>query len=148
MKPKADFNCRTCEAVIEYLPIDSKCCPVCGKKRGFFRIYNNVNIGTGMVKQTDMLIGEEYERVSTIKQGAAEHVQVVQEAKDRVMEKGTSEMREAISQAESGSKKWSGRSTGIPSAKIVGAIDADMRQISRERLYPSLTMFSPKPRYT
>lgn len=147
MKPKADFNCRTCEAVIESLPIDSKCCPVCGKKRGFFRIYNNVNIGTGKVKQTDMLIGEEYERVSAIKSGAAEHVKVVQEAKDIVMEKGAPEIREAVSKADNGNKKWSGRSTGIPSAKIVGVIDPDMRQISRERLYPSLTMFSPKPRY-
>jgi DNA-directed RNA polymerase subunit RPC12/RpoP len=46
MSPRADYECRKCEATYEDLPLNSVRCPVCGFKRGFRRLYNRVNVST------------------------------------------------------------------------------------------------------
>lgn len=44
--PRADFECATCQAVIQDLPVESVRCPLCGRKRGFRRLYNQVYVST------------------------------------------------------------------------------------------------------
>lgn len=56
MGPRANFSCRKCgtgsakkssvgePAVIEDLPINTMCCPLCGSKRGFSRLFDSINV--------------------------------------------------------------------------------------------------------
>lgn len=44
--PRADFECKKCQATYEDLPLESQRCPVCGLKRGFRRLYNRINVAT------------------------------------------------------------------------------------------------------
>lgn len=45
--PRADYECKQCQATYDDLPITSTRCPVCGFKRGFRRLFNRVNVATG-----------------------------------------------------------------------------------------------------
>jgi hypothetical protein len=44
MGPRANFECKTCQATYPDLPVQSIACPVCRKKRGFRRLFDAVNV--------------------------------------------------------------------------------------------------------
>lgn len=65
--PRADFAClsRKCkteagEASVYELPVGATRCPVCGSKR-IARLFNAVNISSGLAKRTDALVEPAYE---------------------------------------------------------------------------------------
>lgn len=46
MGPRANFECKKCQATYEDLPVAAVRCPVCGFKRGFRRLYDAIQVST------------------------------------------------------------------------------------------------------
>jgi len=140
--PRADFECKKCEATIESLPVDSVLCPRCGARRGFRRLYNKVQVSTRghrAAKFIDRQMRPAMDQHTSRKASAKKFEDAVTEVKDRMWEKGTPEQREQLAAA--GQQPGpSGMKThvNIPAAQAFGAIDPIARHDSAVYNVPAL----------
>lgn len=137
--PRADFECKTCEATIESLPVESIVCPRCGKKRGFRRLYNKVQVSTRghrAARFIDKRMRPAFDQHTARQQSAKKFEDAVAEAKDRVYEKATPEQREqiAVHQGKDGMRAH----RNIPAAAAMSMIDPIARHDSAHFTYPAL----------
>lgn len=137
MKPRANFECVTCgkaegvPAMIPDLPIDIKCCPYCGKKRGFTRLFDSVNVMGGksrkLHKALDQDMAPVYEKHAAVKDGAKRFTEGSAEAMEKAFAKATPDER---------AKAQPFVNRAMPAAAALGALPAQARLDSRECLYP------------
>ena len=136
MKGRADYECKKCEATIADLPLDCICCPRCGAKRGFRRLYNKVQVSTRghrAARWIDKRLGPAYEKHDAIKAGAKNFAEGVKEATDRVYEKAPPEVREEIIKQANGMQVH----RNVPAAAAMSMIDPAARQDSVNWTYPA-----------
>lgn len=75
MGPRADFAClsKKCQqdgaASVYELPVAATRCPVCGSKR-LQRLYNAINVSSGIARRTDAIAGPAYEQAVAGKNAA------------------------------------------------------------------------------
>lgn len=137
--PRADFRCKKCDQTMENLPVACKRCPVCGAKRGFEMIFTSLNIGSGIAEKVDkqLHLDEHLAKHNAVKEGAENYKKAQETMMDMVQSKGTPSQRAQLKDISSGSMAAKG---------ALGMIDSDMRQISRDRLFPSLKLHKVVPR--
>lgn len=140
--PRADFRCKKCNEVYENLPVSCQRCPVCNAKRGFEMIFTSLNIGSGMAQKVErqLNLDNAMKNHEAIKESARNYVQSQNTMVDLIEHKGSPEQKKGLD-------KLKGLVNGSMAAKgALGMVDSDMRQISRERLYPSLKLHKVVPR--
>jgi DNA-directed RNA polymerase subunit RPC12/RpoP len=98
--PRADFECQTCQATYEDLPAESVRCGVCGKKRGFRRLFNRIQVATAsrsgpevrefsgkrdqLRRQVDDLIQPMLERRQALMSGKEAHQQKAAQVQEQI----------------------------------------------------------------
>lgn len=149
MPGRADYECKTCEATIEDLPVDSIACPRCGRKRGFRRLYNKIQVNTRRPRPARILEGKRdamryideqmtpaMDAHAARKDSAKRFEGAVAEARDRIYEQATPEQRAEIKAHEGPNGMRAHRN--IPAAAAFGAIDPLARHDSATYTYPAL----------
>lgn len=134
--PRADFSCIPCAEVFRNLPVASKRCPVCGKVRGFSRLYDGVQVSTKgrrIAKFIDPKMMRALDEHSDKVSGARKFKRDVATALDVQYERATPETREAIVQAKAAEP---GRV--MPASAALGMIDSGARSASRNYNMPML----------
>lgn len=102
MAPRADFECATyCKTVYADLPVASTRCPVCGKKRGFKRLFNAIQVSTDghkVAQFIDASLGPQMHQ-HALRQGEVKASERrLNTERDMMYEKGTDLQRQAIAQ--------------------------------------------------
>jgi DNA-directed RNA polymerase subunit RPC12/RpoP len=142
MPARANFECPTCKATIEDLPVDSVVCPRCGKRRGFRRLFDTVQVSTRghrVARFIDKRMTPAFDQHTSRQQSAKRFESAVVEAKDRIYEQATPEQREQIAAAQvnqgpNGMKAIS----NIPASAALAAIDPVARHDSAVYTYPAV----------
>jgi hypothetical protein len=144
-KPRADFSCKSCALQLDDLPIASVRCPLCGKKRGFTRLYNKIQTnakGRHIAKHLDKLIEPSHAQHAERKASAKRFKGALDEAEDRLWHKGNPKTREAIDAHRQGV-----RGSGMAATAAMGALSPDARNASRAATFPMLTQRTVVPNY-
>jgi hypothetical protein len=140
MAPRADFQCAKCETKIEDLPVDAKCCPLCGRKRGFIRLFTGCAIIGSAARQVDKVIQQTmdplYEKHAATTEGARRFETEAQAALDR-------SVHEAPASERAKAQPFGGRV--MPAGAALSSISPQARQDSREVIYPALTNRRVRP---
>jgi hypothetical protein len=105
MRPRADFECKRCEKTIEDLPTESTRCPLCGRKKGFRRLYNKVQTSTRghrVARFIDRKLQPAYDAKDARVSGAKKFAADLKAAEAKTIELGTPEVREAMAQTKQG----------------------------------------------
>lgn len=134
--PRADFSCIPCAEVFRNLPVLSKRCPVCGKVRGFSRLYDGVQVSTKgrrIAKFIDPRMTRALDEHSEKVGGARSFKRDVAKALDVQYERATPETREAIVAA-----KAAEPGKMMPAGAALGMIDGGARSASRNHNMPML----------
>lgn len=140
--PRANFACASCSKklgkpfVIENLSVKAKSCPICKHKRGFVRLFDSINVGSGngriVSKIAEKALLPMYDKHSGTKQGAQAFENFGKEAMEKAYEKATPKEREQIVQTPFGGRL-------VPAQAALSTIPSDARAASREVVYPALT---------
>jgi len=139
--PRANYECSKCGR-IEDLPVDSQRCPYCGRKRGFERLFDAVNVMSGksrkLSKVLDKQLAPMYGKHAETKASAQEFQKASAQAMDQAYEKATPAERAQMQ-----------RMTGhvLPAASVLGGMPPAARQDSREVLMPAVTNRKVKPQW-
>lgn len=134
--PRADFSCIPCAEVFRNLPVASKRCPVCGKVRGFSRLYDGVQVSTKgrrIAKFIDPRMTHALDTHADKVGSARTFKRDVAKALDVQYERATPETREAIVQAKAAEP---GRM--MPAGAALSMIDSGARAGSRNHNMPML----------
>lgn len=98
MRARANFECKSCQVAkgdpafkILNLPIDSQRCPLCGKKRGFKRLFDAINVNSRHSPHKHRYIDRQLEpamnRKTSIEDGARRFEKSGKEIMERAWEK-------------------------------------------------------------
>lgn len=137
--PRANFKCANCckthgdDFKIEDLPIASIRCPLCGRKRGFVRLFDALGgVISGktnnVTKLAEEVIKPLYEQHAVRTEGARNFERAGKEAMEKAYEKASPEQRARMT-------PFGGQV--IPAAAALGAIPPAARAASRELTYPA-----------
>ena len=146
--PRADCECRSCEKTIPDLPVESTRCPICGKKRGFRRLYDTIRVNRrrprpprilegkrDAAKFIDEQMGPAIDAKTSREQSAKQFEGALKEVEGRIQEQATPEQRELIAQHQGPNGM---RRMNIPASQALGAIDPLGRYYSSTLTYPAL----------
>jgi len=142
LKPVANFDCVRC-GKIEDLPVDCQRCPYCGKKRGFERLYDSINVMSGNTRTTGKVLEEKlaplYERHADQQAGAKRFAEASAEAMEKTYEKATPAERAQMQPM-----------TGhvLPAGGVLSSMSTQARQDTRECITPALLNRRVKPAWT
>lgn len=152
MAPRADFECKPCgvktgsvPVIHQNLPVSSVFCPACGKRRGFKRLYNAVQVSTRghrVARFVDKRLQPAYDKKSGIEAGAKSFEQAHNAAMDRAYEEAPPEARKQMA----GARKQGMIGRGVPAAAAWGAIDPAARADSRAYTFP-MVQRTVRPEY-
>lgn len=137
MSPRANFECRRCQAVYEDLPVQSVRCPVCSFKRGFRRLFDAIQVSTTghrVAQVLDPMMRPQLEQMDQTTATAAASAKRLREEHERGIahapEAARPALREALAQ---------GPVRFQPNAgAVLGGIPAQARLDSRHHLFPHL----------
>jgi len=135
-KPRADYECKTCQRQIPDLPLDAQRCPFCGHKRGFRRLYNKVQTSTKGHRQARFIDGQmrpAMDKHTAVRDSAKRFEQASSEAQAKAFELAAPKEREAMAAHGLG---IAGRA--VPAAAALQSIDPAARMASRNYTYPAL----------
>ncbi len=148
MAPRANFECRPCEKTIPDLPAESTRCPLCGKKRGFRRLYDAIQVNVrrprparilegkrDAAKYIDEQMGPAVDRHTSRKDSAKRFETALKDVEDRIHEQATPEQRQMIEQHQGPNGM---RRINVPAAAALGAIDPLARYDSANYTYPQI----------
>lgn len=149
MSARADFECAPCAArtgvenikvIHENLPVESKACPITGKRRGFVRLFNGVQVSTKghrIAKVLDPIMKPQLEQMDRQKaELAASQAKIAEmskqvEAMSREIKGLTEGERKAVVDIEARRRPtWTGAKAAF------GMADAHARYDSRNFILP------------
>lgn len=113
MGPRANFECKTCQATYEDLPLASVRCPVCEKKRGFRRLFDAVNVSTNghrVAQVLDPMMQPQFDQARAVRDEAKASEHRLLKHREHALEVATAEQREALDKAvpNGGMTRWLG----------------------------------------
>jgi len=140
MGPRADFACKKCGDVIPDLPVACVRCPICNSKRGFFRLFNAVNVMSGKTykvgKFLDKKLTPALDLKSSKEQGAKRFETAAQEALEKAVEKATPEQRAAADMPVAKDVKYQPQMVGAAAA--LGMLKPHERADNRQYIWPAI----------
>lgn len=115
--PRANFECRKCQATYEDLPVASVRCPVCGFKRGFRRLFDAVNVSTNghkVAKILDPMLAPQIDQFGQVKAETAASAGRLSTERDQMYEKASPDQRAQLAQMTAGGtpSRWTGGAKG------------------------------------
>ena len=131
--PRADFECKTCEKTYDDLPIASTRCPVCGKKRGFRRLFDRVQVSTRghrVARFVDKRLKPAYDQKAAKDADAKRFERELAEAHAKNYELAPPEVREQLAGANAPTRGWR------QAAGALSQVDPAARLDSRMYTYP------------
>jgi len=151
MRARANFFCPTCakatgnpEHKILNLPLDAKFCPACGKRRGFKRLFDAINVSSRHSPHKHRYIDGKLEplyKEHGERKAAAKNFETLgKEAMDRAWEKTPGQQREQIAAKHPEAIAAMQRGTvghQIPAAAALGAVPRGARVDSQQYTYPA-----------
>jgi hypothetical protein len=147
-KPRADFSCKSCALQLDDLPVASVRCPLCGKKRGFKRLFNKVQTnakGRHIAKHLDRLIQPSHDEHSERKASAKRFAKTLKDADDVMWHKGDAALRQKIDEHQRAPQTM--RRGMMAPAAAMAALSPEARGASRTGTYPMLTQRTVVPQY-
>lgn len=142
-RPRADFSCKPCQVkagvaepvIHENLPVTSLFCPYSGKRRGFKRLFNAVQVSTTghrVARFIDRRLGPQSEKHAAIKSSSKEFASGHKAAMEKTYELAPPEQREQIA------KLPQLGAASMTAAAAFGSIDPQARRDSRNYTYPMI----------
>jgi hypothetical protein len=146
MGPRANWRCESCakiqdvpEVIYEDLPVASTRCPVCGKRRGFKRLFDHVQVSTTghrVARVLDPMMEPQLTQASRAKDDARASATQLEQDHARAIEMSPAPQRAAMRAAlQTGPTKWLSPQEASAAA---AAIPMTARMDSRQYIWPHI----------
>jgi hypothetical protein len=124
------------------LIVDAQRCPFCGRRRGFIRLFDAININSGKTRKTSKVLETQlkplYEKQSVIDVGAKRFERDSAVAMEKAYEKATPAER---------AKMQPLQGQVMPAGAVLGGLSPQARQDTRECITPALLNRKVRPEW-